>query len=381
MKNNVFLMQGNEACVQGALDAGMRFFAGYPITPSTELAELSAQKLPKLGGKFIQMEDEIASMAAIIGASLAGLKSMTATSGPGFSLKQENLGFACITEVPCVVVNVQRGGPSTGLPTSPAQGEVMQSRWGTHGDHPIIVISPSTVKEAYMFAIKAFNLSEKYRVPVILLMDEVVAHMRERIEIPDKASLEIVNRKKPSKDKEKYLPYEETEDLIPPMASFGEGYRYHVTGLTHDETGFPSTNPENAKKQINRLLNKIEMYRDDIVKYDEYETEDADIILVAYGSIARSAKSAVKEARDKGKKIGLFRPITIWPFPEERLKELGKKAEHVIVTEMNMGQLVLEVERIIKSDANVHLLGKANGEIITPEEILSKIGEVENNGK
>src|SRR5690554_3357726 len=206
MKNNVFLMQRNEACVQGALDAGMRFFAGYPITPSTELAELSAQKLPKLGGKFIQMEDEIASMAAIIGASLAGLKSMTATSGPGFSLKQENLGFACITEVPCVVVNVQRGGPSTGLPTSPAQGEVMQSRWGTHGDHPIIVISPSTVKEAYMFAIKAFNLSEKYRVPVILLMDEVVAHMRERIEIPDKASLEIVNRKKPSKDKEKYLP-------------------------------------------------------------------------------------------------------------------------------------------------------------------------------
>lgn len=381
MNNNVFLMQGNEACVQGALDAGMRFFAGYPITPSTELAELSAQKLPKLGGKFIQMEDEIASMAAIIGASLAGLKSMTATSGPGFSLKQENLGFACITEVPCVVVNVQRGGPSTGLPTSPAQGEVMQSRWGTHGDHPIIVISPSTVKEAYMFAIKAFNLSEKYRVPVILLMDEVVAHMRERIEIPDKSSLEIVNRKKPSKDKEKYLPYEETEDLIPPMASFGEGYRYHVTGLTHDETGFPSTNPENAKKQLNRLLNKVEMYRDDIVEYEEYETEDAEIIIVAFGSIARSAKSAVKEARDKGKKVGLFRPITIWPFPEERLKELGKKAEQVIVTEMNMGQLVLEVERIIKSDANVYLLGKANGEIITPEEILSKIGEVENNGK
>ena len=381
MKNNVFLMQGNEACVQGALDAGMRFFAGYPITPSTELAELSALQLPKLGGKFIQMEDEIASMAAIIGASLAGLKAMTATSGPGFSLKQENIGFACMAEVPCVIVNVQRGGPSTGLPTSPAQGEVMQSRWGTHGDHPIIVISPSTVKEAYMFAIKAFNLSEKYRVPVILLMDEVVAHMRERIEIPEKHSLEIINRKKPSQDQENYLPYKGTKDLVPPMANFGEGYKYHVTGLTHDETGFPSTNPENAHKQISRLLNKIEKNRDDIVEYDEYETEDAEIILIAYGSIARSAKSAVKEARLKGKKVGLFRPMTIWPFPEEKLKELGQKVNHIIVTEMNMGQLVLEVERIIKDDANVHLLGKANGEMITPEEILSKIGEVKNNGK
>ncbi|HHT51447.1 MAG TPA: 2-oxoacid:acceptor oxidoreductase subunit alpha [Eubacteriaceae bacterium] len=380
MKNNVFLMQGNEACIYGAIDAGMRFFAGYPITPSTELAEVSAQELPKVGGKFIQMEDEIASMAATIGASLAGLKSMTATSGPGFSLKQENLGFACMTEIPCVVVNVQRGGPSTGLPTAPAQGEVMQSRWGTHGDHPIIVISPSSVMEAYMFAVKAFNLSEKYRTPVVLLMDEVVAHMREKIEIPDKSSLEIINRKKPVVDKDKYLPYEDTEDLIPPMANFGEGYRFHVTGLTHDETGFPSTNPANASKQINRLLNKIEMHKEDIIEFDEYLTEDAEIILVSFGAVARSAKSAVKEARSQGKKVGLFRPMTIWPFPEERLKELGKKAKHFIVAEMNMGQLVLEVERIIKSDAVVHLLGKANGEIITPDEIMDKIKEVENIG-
>jgi 2-oxoglutarate ferredoxin oxidoreductase subunit alpha len=380
MKNNVFLMQGNEACIYGAIDAGMRFFAGYPITPSTELAEVSAQELPKVGGKFIQMEDEIASMAATIGASLAGLKSMTATSGPGFSLKQENLGFACMTEIPCVVVNVQRGGPSTGLPTAPAQGEVMQSRWGTHGDHPIIVISPSSVMEAYMFAVKAFNLSEKYRTPVVLLMDEVVAHMREKIEIPDKSSLEIINRKKPVVDKDKYLPYEDTEDLIPPMANFGEGYRFHVTGLTHDETGFPSTNPANASKQINRLLNKIEMHKEDIIEFDEYLTEDAEIILVSFGAVARSAKSAVKEARSQGKKVGLFRPMTIWPFPEERLKELGKKAKDFIVAEMNMGQLVLEVERIIKSDAVVHLLGKANGEIITPDEIMDKIKEVENIG-
>lgn len=377
MKNNVFLMQGNEACVRGAIDAGMRFFAGYPITPSTEVAELSAENLPKVGGKFIQMEDEIASMAAVIGGSLAGLKSMTATSGPGFSLKQENLGFASMAEIPCVIVNVQRGGPSTGLPTSPAQGEVMQSRWGTHGDHPIIVISPSSVKEAYTFAIRAFNLSEKYRVPVILLMDEVVAHMRERIEIPEKNSIEIVDRKKPEPNVDNYLPYGDTEDLVPPMASFGGGYRYHVTGLTHDETGFPSTRADNADKQIKRLLNKIELHKDDIIEYAEFKTEDAEILIVAYGSMTRSAKSAVKDARKQGKKVGLFSPKTIWPFPEERLQELAKNAEKVIVTEMNMGQLVLEVERVTKDRTQVHFLGKANGEFITPDEILSKIGEVE----
>lgn len=377
MKNNVFLMQGNEACVRGAIDAGMRFFAGYPITPSTEVAELSAENLPKVGGKFIQMEDEIASMAAVIGGSLAGLKSMTATSGPGFSLKQENLGFASMAEIPCVIVNVQRGGPSTGLPTSPAQGEVMQSRWGTHGDHPIIVISPSSVKEAYTFAIRAFNLSEKYRVPVILLMDEVVAHMRERIEIPEKNSIEIVDRKKPEPNVDNYLPYGDTEDLVPPMASFGGGYRYHVTGLTHDETGFPSTRADNADKQIKRLLDKIELHKDDIIEYAEFKTEDAEILIVAYGSMTRSAKSAVKDARKQGKKVGLFSPKTIWPFPEERLQELAKNAEKVIVTEMNMGQLVLEVERVTKDRTQVHFLGKANGEFITPDEILSKIGEVE----
>ncbi|RBP45591.1 2-oxoacid:acceptor oxidoreductase subunit alpha [Garciella nitratireducens] len=374
MKNNIFLMQGNEACVQGAIDAGMRFFAGYPITPSTEIAELSAEKLPKVGGKFIQMEDEIASMGAVIGASLAGLKSMTATSGPGFSLKQENLGFACMAEIPCVIVNVQRGGPSTGLPTSPAQGEVMQSRWGTHGDHPIIVLSPSSVKEAYTFTIKAFNLSEKFRVPVILLMDEIVAHMRERVEIPKKDSIEIINRKKPKS--KNYLPYEETEDLIPPMANFGEGYRYHVTGLTHNETGFPSTKPNNAKKQINRLMNKIDIHRKDIIEYDEFQVEDAETIIIAFGSVARSAKSAVKEARNHGKKIGLFRPKTIWPFPEERLQQLARHVKNIIVTEMNKGQLVLEIERIVKNDTQIDFLGKANGEIITPDEILSKIEEV-----
>lgn len=381
MKTDVFLMQGNEACLHGALAAGMRFFAGYPITPSTEIAELASVNLPKVGGKFIQMEDEIASMAAIIGASLTGLKSMTATSGPGFSLKQENLGYASMTEIPCVVVNVQRGGPSTGLPTSPAQGEVMQAKWGTHGDHPIIVLSPSTVKEAYTLTIKSFNLSEKYRTPVILLMDEVVAHMREKIEIPNKESLEIINRKKPPKNTEKYLPYEETEDLIPPMSSFGEGHRYHVTGLTHNQAGFPTSKPAEADRLIKRLMNKIDLNRSEIIEYEEFETQDAEIIVVAYGSIARSVKSAIKEGRARGKKIGMFRPITIWPFPEERLKELGKQVKDVLVTEMNMGQLIMEIERIIKNDAQVHFLGKANGEIITPDEILAKLEEVEGNGK
>ena len=250
------LMQGNEACVEGALYAGMKFYAGYPITPSTEIAEISAQKLPLVGGKFIQMEDEIAGMAAVIGASLCGLKSMTATSGPGFSLKQENLGFACITEVPCVVVNVQRGGPSTGLPTSVAQGDVMQAKWGTHGDHPVIALTPSSVKECYELTIKAFNYSEKYRTPVIVLLDEVIGHMRERIELYEEGEGEIIDRKAP-KDGEDYVPYRPDEDLVPKMAPFGEGYKYHVTGLVHSESGFPSSSPKVAQDLITRLTDKV----------------------------------------------------------------------------------------------------------------------------
>ena len=372
----VKLMQGNEACVEGAIAAGMRFYGGYPITPSTEIAELSAEKLPRVGGKFIQMEDEIASMGSVIGASLAGLKAMTATSGPGFSLKQENIGYAAITEVPCVIVNVQRGGPSTGLPTSPAQGEVMQVKWGTHGDHPMIALTPSSVRETYDLTIRAFNLAEKYRTPVILLMDEVVAHMRERIEIPNEDEIEIINRKKPESGLDKYNPYEVKEgEYVSPMAAFGDGYRFHVTGLIHDKTGFPTTNPKLAEELVNRLVNKVEDNIDDIVTYEEYKLDDADIDIVAYGGTARSVKSAVNAGREENIKVGMFRPITMWPFPKKQIEELAKKVKKVIVVEMNMGQYFLEVDRIAGKHTEVKKYGRVNGELITPDEILKIIKE------
>ncbi|MGI6585368.1 MAG: 2-oxoacid:acceptor oxidoreductase subunit alpha [Gracilibacteraceae bacterium] len=376
MKSRVRLMQGNEACVEGAIAAGMRFYAGYPITPSTEIAELSAEKLPLVGGRFMQMEDEIGGMAAIIGASLAGAKSMTATSGPGFSLKQENIGYATIAEVPCVIVNVQRGGPSTGMPTSPAQGEIMQARWGTHGDHPVIALTPSSVRETFDLTIKAFNMAEKYRTPVILLMDEVIGHMREKVQLPDPSELEIVERKRPDCSSEEYLPYKADYDLVPPMADFGTGYRYHVTGLVHDETGFPSNNAEVADKLIRRLSNKIEMHRDEIESWEEENTEDAEIIILSYGCVARASKSAMNILRSKGIKVGTFRPISIWPFPERRLRELSLRVKTIVVPEMNLGQLVLEVERICGCNTIIEKLNKVSCEIIYPEEIVRKIEEV-----
>lgn len=376
MKSKVRLMQGNEACVEGAIAAGMRFYAGYPITPSTEIAELSAERLPLVGGRFMQMEDEIGGMAAIIGASLTGAKSMTATSGPGFSLKQENIGYASIAEVPCVIVNVQRGGPSTGMPTSPAQGEVMQARWGTHGDHPTIALTPSSVRETFDLTIKAFNFAEKYRTPVILLMDEVIGHMREKIQLPDISEIEIINRKRPDCSSEEYLPYKADDDLVPPMADFGTGYRYHVTGLVHDETGFPSNSTAEADKLIRRLSDKIEMHRDEIESWEEENTEDAEVLILSYGCVARSSKSAMNILRGRGIKAGTFRPITIWPFPEKRLRELAAKVKTIIVPEMNLGQLVLEVERICGCNARIEKLNKVSCEIIYPEEIVSKIKEV-----
>ncbi|MCK9216758.1 MAG: 2-oxoacid:acceptor oxidoreductase subunit alpha [Firmicutes bacterium] len=376
MKNKELLMQGNEACVEGALVAGMRFFAGYPITPSTEIAELSSEKLPLVGGKFIQMEDEIASMAATIGASLTGLKSMTATSGPGFSLKQENIGYAAIAEVPCVIVDVQRGGPSTGLPTSPSQGDIMQSKWGTHGDHPIIVVAPASVRETFDLTIKAFNFSETYRTPVIILLDEVIGHMREKIELPDISKIDIVNRKKPLVNKEDYLPFKADEDLVPPMADYGEGYRFHVTGLVHDETGFPSNNPDVSDKLIRRLDAKIEKNKDKIVEWEEKNTNDAEIIILSIGCVSRASNAAMKIMRNKGIKVGTFRPITVWPFPEKRLEELSQKVKAIIVAEMNLGQMALEVERISKCMTRIEKVNKVNGEIITPDEIIAKIKEV-----
>ncbi|MEY8415209.1 2-oxoacid:acceptor oxidoreductase subunit alpha [Tissierella praeacuta] len=376
-EKSIKLMQGNEACVEGAIAAGMRFYAGYPITPSTEIAELSAERLPKIGGKFIQMEDEIASISATIGAAISGTKAMTATSGPGFSLKQEGIGYGVITETPCVIVNVQRGGPSTGLPTAPAQGEIMQARWGTHGDHSIIALYPWSVKEIYKTTIKAFNLAEKYRTPVILLMDEVIGHMREKIELFDEEKIEIYNRKKPSCSPEEYKPYRVLEgDIVPEMAGFGEGYRFHVTGLVHSESGFPSGNEKIAESLINRLIDKIEDNVDDIVEVQEYLLDDADIAIVAFGSTARSAKSAVNALREQGIKAGLFRPITIWPLAEKQLINLSNKVNRIVVVEMNMGQYFLEVDRVAGKQAKVEKYGRINGELITPEEIISFIKEV-----
>ncbi|SHK19455.1 2-oxoglutarate ferredoxin oxidoreductase, alpha subunit [Geosporobacter subterraneus DSM 17957] len=376
-KNNVKFMQGNEACVAGAIAAGMKFYAGYPITPSTEIAEVSAQLLPKVGGKFIQMEDEIAGMAAAIGGSLAGLKSMTATSGPGFSLKQENIGYAAIAEIPCVIVDVQRGGPSTGLPTAPSQGDIMQAKWGTHGDHPVIALSPSSVRETFDLTVRCFNLAEKYRTPVMLMLDEVVGHMREKIVIPDASEIEVIDRIKPEPGDSNYQPYKVKEgQIVPAMAAYGDGFRFHVTGLIHDESGFPSNSHEVADKLMTRLMKKVEDNLDDIIAFEENHIEDAEVVVLSYGGTARSAKSAMKKAREMGLKVGMFRPITIWPFPEKRVAEIAKNVKAIIVAEMNYGQLVLEVERVVKNAAPIYHVGKINGEVITPDEILAKIKEV-----
>ncbi len=369
------LLQGNEACAEGAVAAGCRFFAGYPITPASEIAERLSVRLPQVDGVFIQMEDEIASMGAIIGGSLAGVKSMTATSGPGFSLMQENIGFACIAEVPCVVVDVMRGGPSTGLPTNPSQGDVMQARWGTHGDHPIIALCPSTVYECFTLTVKAFNFSEKYRTPVIFLVDEVVAHMREKVVLPDYAQVELANRVKPSVPPEWFLPYEDTSHGVPPMGIFGEGYRYHVTGLTHDIRGFPTLRQDEIEPFILRLFRKISSHVEDIQLFEGHELEDAEYVIIAYGCVARSAHRAMVEARAKGMKVGLLRLITLWPFPRRAIEPLSKAGKTLVVPEMNMGQISREVKRVNQGHAPVVTLNKINGTIISPHEILQAIQE------
>jgi len=369
-------MQGNEACALGALAAGVRFYAGYPITPSTEIAEILSSELPKVGGVFIQMEDEIASLSAVIGASLGGLKAMTATSGPGFSLMQESIGYAAIAEVPCVIVDVQRLGPSTGQPTSPAQGDVMQARWGTHGDHPIIALCPSSVRECYELTILAFNFSEKYRTPVILLLDEVVGHLRERVELPAPGSLEVVERLRPVVPPEWYFPYEEGAMDVPPLVPFGEGYRYHVTGLLHDRAGFPTQRLDEIGPWLKRVNRKIELNLDDIGRTVEENTEDARAVIVAYGATARSAREAMHLARQKRRKVGLLKLLTIWPFPEMAIDRLVQdtNVETIIVPEMNLGQLRLEVERVVRGRATVCGVNRADGEMIPPQQILDAMG-------
>lgn len=372
------LLLGNEACVEGAIAAGLKFFAGYPITPSTEIAELCAQYLPQVGGKFIQMEDEIASMAAVCGASLAGVKSMTATSGPGFSLKQENIGFAVQAEIPCVVVDVQRVGPSTGMPTSAAQGDVMQSRWGTHGDHEIVVLSPSSVLEAYTLTVTAFNIAEELRTPVILLMDEMVGHLREKVILPDRSELMVKARPKPDLPPGQYKPYANYGDpaKVAPLAAFGEGYRFHVTGLTHGEDGFPTNNPDVGARQIKRISEKIASRKKDLPQPEELFTDDAEVFVFAFGGTARSAKKAVRDARAMGLKAGLIRAITVWPFLEEPLlRAKAKKPKAVIVPEMNLGQIILPVKRVMGDACPVIGINKVGGRYIEPDEILDAIKE------
>ena len=366
------LMQGNQACAEGMIAAGVRFFAGYPITPSTEVAEILAEELPKIGGKFIQMEDEIGSMGAVLGASLTGTKAITATSGPGFSLKQELIGYGCMAEIPCVIVNVQRMGPSTGLPTSPAQGDVMQARWGTHGDHGIIALSPGSVREAFDVSVAAVNFAEKYRTPVILLLDEVIGHMRERVELPEAADVTVVNRKVPTGSPTDYQAYRPDADGVPPMAPFGSGYYYHVTGLFHNYTGLPVGGGKMTDELVHRLESKLTRAASDITLYTEDGLEGAEVIVLTYGGSSRAAGAAVKAAREKGVKVGLLKLITLWPFPAELVIEKTRNAKTVIVPELNCGQLVGEVERYLGRDKVVSVT-RVDGELFKPEEILEPV--------
>lgn len=377
MKNEINFWQGNVALAHGALAAGCRFFGGYPITPSSEIAEVMAEELPKLNGRFIQMEDEIAGIAAAIGASMTGRKSMTATSGPGFSLKQENLGLAYMAEIPLVVVDVMRGGPSTGLPTSISQQDVMQARWGTHGDHATIAYAPSSVQECYETAIKAFNMAERFRQPVLIMSDEVLGHMRERVTIQKDIMPQIINRKRPAVDPDEFKPYKpDDKDNLPPMASFGDGYRWHITGLTHNEWGFPTNDPAEIEKKTRRLMDKVNAYRDEIVEYETESIDDAEILVVSYGSVARTALSAVRMARKKGLKAGFFRLVTLWPFPDREIENIAEKSRVILVPELNYGQMVLETERAAHGKARIVPYNLVNGELFKPEEILEKIEEV-----
>jgi 2-oxoglutarate ferredoxin oxidoreductase subunit alpha len=369
------LVLGNRACAEGAVAAGCRFFAGYPITPSTEIAEVLARELPKVGGKFIQMEDEIASLAAVIGASVAGAKSMTATSGPGFSLMQEHIGYAFMAEVPCVIVNVQRGGPSTGLPTKVAQADTMQARWGTHGDYHAIALAPSSVAECFDLTVRAFNLAEKYRTPVIVLTDEVVGHMREKVAFPDSGQIRTINRMKPTVHPGWYQHFEINPHFVSPMASFGEGYRFNITGLTHNPDGFPTSRASAIKEKLHKLRNKITHNINDIVQMREEFMEDAHLAVFAYGIVARAARQAVRMAREKRIKVGLIQPLTVWPFPDVYMEHAMEELDLVIVAELNQGQLIREVMRVNRGRTRVRGLNRYDSELITPDQIFRKIRE------
>jgi 2-oxoglutarate ferredoxin oxidoreductase subunit alpha len=369
-------VHGDWACAEGAISAGCDYYAAYPITPATEIAERIAHRFPRIGGKFIQFEDEIGAIASVIGASFTGKKAMTATSGPGISLMLENIGLAVMTEAPCVIINVMRGGPSTGQPTMGAQGDVMQCKWGMHGDAEIIALAPSSVQECYDLTVEAFNLSEKFRVPVFVLSDANIGHMYEKLVIPEENNLVLVNRKKPKVKPEFYEPYRVDEGLVPPMANFGEGYKFYSTGLTHNEKGYPDMSVETQDKLIRRLNDKIRKNKEKITRAEKINTDDSEILVIAYGITSRSAVTAVKQARKEGIKAGLFRLISLWPFPDYLISELALENREIIVSEMNYGQLVREVERA-SGPTSVSFIPKLGENPPTPEEILNKIREVE----
>jgi len=366
-------LNGDAACAEGALAAGCRFFGGYPITPATEIAEHMAKRLPEVGGVFIQMEDEMAAMAAVLGASCAGLKSMTATSGPGFSLMMENLGLGITMETPCVVVNVQRAGPSTGLPTLGAQGDMMQARWGSHGHYEIIALAPASPQEIFYQTITAFNLSETYRLPVLIMADEVVGHMSERVVIPDHSKIKLQSRPRPKGRKDRFKPFHPAGNGVAPMAHAGEGYLVHFTGLTHDEKGYPVMTAEAHSEMISRITGKISQNLDKIIQVEEYRLDDAEVALISYGISSRSSLAAVDEARERGIKAGLLRLITVWPFPEKIIRELAKRVKCLITVELNLGQIHLEVQRCAAGMAPALLSGHAGGMVIPPGQIIEKI--------
>jgi len=363
------LLPGNEACALGAIAAGCRFYAGYPITPSSEIAETMAEFLPDVGGIFVQMEDEIASLAACLGAALGGMQAMTATSGPGFSLMQEHIGFAAMAEIPCVIVDVMRGGPSTGLPTSPSQADVQQARWGTHGDHPIIVLAPASVREVYDLTLRAFAYAERFRTPVILLYDAVIGHLRERVELPD--AVERVRRPRPHPGP--YRPYAAPDGEVAPLAAFGDGWRFHVTGLAHDERGFPTQDPAVVAALQQRLQQKIEDHGDEVTQCEQVLMEDAEVAVVAFGIAARAAREAVRTARREGVRAGLLRPITLWPFPEEAVRAAAGRVRRLVVAEMNLGQMLHEVERAARGQVEITACLRADGEPVEPEEIMAPL--------
>ena len=377
----ISFVQGNEACALAAIYAGLDFFAGYPITPSTEIAELLSARLPEEGKKFIQMEDEIASMCAIIGASLTGSKVMTATSGPGFSLMQEALGYAVMAEIPCVITNVQRGGPSTGNPTHVSQGDVNQARWGTHGDHAIVTLTASNHQDIFRMTVEAFNIAETYRTPVILLLDEIVGHMREKLVIPEAGEIELVERLRTSvREGVNYHPYLPREDGRLPMSDFGGAHRYNVTGLYHDMWGFPSDNDEVVHDLIHHLVKKIDNAVSTIAHHVPYYLEDARTILISYGASARSALSVVEHLRRRGERIGLLELQTLWPFPAQLVRDYVGKAEVVGVVEMNMGQLINSVKLAVDNPRRVYLINRVDGRLITDKDIKKTLRVLQGEG-